>query len=102
MTNAERAALYLDAAENIEADRNTYSCCAIIYSWDCIIVYSWDCIIPDPRIFARDAYSARFCPVEGQDHGFWLDDAGIDPFDRKEFRLTALCLAAAMARTGDL
>ncbi len=94
MTNAERAALYLDAAENIEADRNTYSCCAIVYSWDCIIA--------DPRIIARDAYSARFCPVEGQDFGFWLDDAGIDPFDRKEFRLTALCLAAAMARTGDL
>lgn len=71
--------VYIKAAEMIKADRFIHSCPAVFFLGDKehALVYS---------LLFRDKYD--------NDFPFW---PGVD----KEFRLTALCLMAAMVEAGD-
>lgn len=49
----------------------------------------------------RDAYRKLFCPIEYENAGYWLV-GHLPEGEEFEWRLTALCFAAAMAKAGDL
>ena len=79
---------YLEASKKIAA-ADGYSCSAIEH-------LNWNC----------EHYAKLFCP-EGSNHfGFWLDYAMekglLEWTERHDWRLTALCLAAAMYESEDL
>jgi len=85
--NENAKKIYLDAAEAVERGAEVYSCTAIART-------RAETTFPEKR-----AYADMFCPEEGAGFGYWLDGCTDEPH---QWRLTALCFAAAMAAEGDL
>lgn len=83
----KKSEIVLRAAERIELGQNVYSCCAL-----------WEAGDLDSAV-ARE-YSGLFAPrMRATEEGFWLKGefkTGMDSHEAKEWRLTALCLFAAM------
>lgn len=95
--------VYLIAAELIEEKRDVYSCVAI----DRV---SYGTSLGNKPV-SKEAltYGEIFSPDPTHTRGFWLsgefmskDGDGANAVARREWRLTALCFAAAMHDTGDL
>lgn len=88
--------IYLDAAERIATEKNTYSCCAI---WSAIEGKrsSEDGILEGSKEPEAIFYSIVFS-IKGDACWFeTLDDQYVPRFKRQDIRIMALCLAAALA-----
>lgn len=86
---------YLKAAKLVFAGEPRYSCWAVMHA--CSLSNEGAGTAMDKAM----EYARVFAPAGALSHTFWLRDI-LDVEERREWRLTALCLAAAMHETGDL
>jgi hypothetical protein len=77
------------AAENIDSKRDKYSCGSLFYEFE------KQSNINDAFVVAKH-YSELFCPHEGNDHGPWGDEWGIDDNECRQCRVLALLFFSAM------
>ena len=89
MTTEQKAERFRLAAEDIFNDKNGCTCLSL-----------WLHGVKAEMIIK---YSQLFCPVRDANRGFWLSVVKWECYSEiKRWRIWALCLAAAMAETGDL
>ncbi len=89
------AAIYREAARKIAQKEAQWSCLAIWVS------------APPSLINLDDTYAKMISPVNGRrvrinDFEYYGKETRADPRQTRNHRVLALCLAAAMAETGDL
>jgi hypothetical protein len=94
MSRRERAALYREAARSVAQDEVPCACWAVEDA-------AGD-LSSEERVAFMGAFKPRNSEGRGFRAGFWLERESESAKDSQHRRVVALCLAAAMARTGDL